>query len=208
MRRERGKRTAESKKEKRKRYRIRKKAQYKVMLSATHMDELLQKNLCKRWAQREKHSNEVERIEEAETLLMDHLEKKQMEERMLEKQREQQEKEEHNSEVQRKYRVLAQEALYSETDSLLLPDISALSNADEIPVKTADSSVKQALKDALCQVQSYRNLAERLQREKRELKHQMEEKTEVVVDFWRNKLLEGSSRAGKMVKCALQKKSE
>ena len=56
----------------------------------------------------------------------------------------------------------------------------------------------KALNDALC----YRNLAERLLVEKREMKVRMEKRVETVRDFWRNQILEGQSRSGRIVKAA------
>lgn len=59
---------------------------------------------------------------------------------------------------------------------------------------------REKTKEALEQVQHYRNLAEQLRSEKRDVVCSMNTKVEVVRDFWRNKILEGSTRAGKMVK--------
>ena len=49
----------------------------------------------------------------------------------------------------------------------------------------------------------YRNLAEQSQSDKRLLKSNMEEKIETVRDFWRNIIIEGDSRGGRMVRAAL-----
>ncbi len=61
--------------------------------------------------------------------------------------------------------------------------------------------MKIELDDALYQAKTY---AERLQKEKREVCYQMEEKMETVTHFWRN-IKEGSSRAAKILRCAVQK---
>ena len=57
--------------------------------------------------------------------------------------------------------------------------------------------------EPLEQVKHYRNLAERLRSEKRDVVCSMNKKVEVVRDFWRNKILEGSTRAGKIVKSSI-----
>ena len=56
---------------------------------------------------------------------------------------------------------------------------------------------------ALFLARQYRNLAEQSQSDKRLLKSNMEEKIETVRDFWRNKIIEGDSRGGRMVRAAL-----
>ena len=60
---------------------------------------------------------------------------------------------------------------------------------------------KEKTRKALDQVQY---LAEKLRREKRNAVNIMNEKTEVVRDFWRSKILEGSTRAGRIVREALK----
>jgi len=49
----------------------------------------------------------------------------------------------------------------------------------------------------------YRDLAETVSAEKREIKYEMEKTVEVVRDFWRNKVVEGGSRAGLMLRASL-----
>ena len=60
----------------------------------------------------------------------------------------------------------------------------------------------KALKDALL----YRNVAEQL-REKRALHNKLTEKCKTICNFWRNKLVEGCSRGGRMVREALYRKN-
>jgi len=52
----------------------------------------------------------------------------------------------------------------------------------------------------------YKDLAETVSAEKREIKYEMEKTVEVVRDFWRNKVVEGGSRAGLMLRASLLRK--
>ena len=56
---------------------------------------------------------------------------------------------------------------------------------------------------ALSLARQYRNLVEQSQFDKRVLKSNLEDQIETVRDFWRNKIIEGDSRAGRMVRAAL-----
>ena len=64
-------------------------------------------------------------------------------------------------------------------------------------------SARQERDRALSLARQYRNLAEASQLEKRTLKNELERKVETVRDFWRNKIVEGSSRPGKILRAAL-----
>lgn len=55
----------------------------------------------------------------------------------------------------------------------------------------------------MIEVKSYRDLAETLKKEKRELQNRLQTQTEVVRDFWRNKIFEGGSRGGKILRASL-----
>lgn len=66
-------------------------------------------------------------------------------------------------------------------------------------VQVATNEKNQALRLA----RHYRNLAESARREKRELKHKLENEVELVRDFWRNQIVEGGSRSGKILRAAL-----
>lgn len=59
---------------------------------------------------------------------------------------------------------------------------------------------------ALSLAQHYRNIAEERQSEKRILKNELEGQIEVVRNFWRNKVVEGSSRSGRILRAALIRK--
>lgn len=56
---------------------------------------------------------------------------------------------------------------------------------------------------ALHLAQQYRSMAEQSQSEKRDLKHALEGQIEVVRDFWRNKIVEGGTRSGRILREAL-----
>ena len=56
---------------------------------------------------------------------------------------------------------------------------------------------------ALSLARHYRNLAEKSQSEKRTLKTNLEGQIETVRDFWRNQVVEGSSRSGRLLRAAL-----
>ena len=56
---------------------------------------------------------------------------------------------------------------------------------------------------ALHLAQQYRNMAEESQSEKRNLKHNLEGQIEVVRDFWRNKIVEGGTRSGRILRASL-----
>ena len=59
--------------------------------------------------------------------------------------------------------------------------------------------------NAIMLARGYRDDAEECQTEKRKLKHELEEKVEL--NFWRNKVVEGGSRSGLILRAALIRKS-
>lgn len=59
---------------------------------------------------------------------------------------------------------------------------------------------------ALNLAQHYRDVAETIQKEKRDLKKEMEDKIELVKSFWRDKVVEGGTRSGKLLRAALLRK--
>ena len=66
--------------------------------------------------------------------------------------------------------------------------------------------IKQTRNDqdqALMEAKQYRDLAETLKKEKREIEHKLVSKIEIVRDFWRNKIVEGDSRGGKILRASL-----
>ncbi len=176
---------------------------------------LFEKNLCKRWKRREEVSQQIEELETAETEMNVFVQKKLREERQ-EANRIAEEKEKiDRCKVHDKYDELLANSLRSVTQPLLLPEVIASDSYTDkhniIAMDKNDRYRKQLVNDmrierddALYQAKTYRNLAERLQREKREVCYQMEEKMETVTHFWRN-IKEGSSRAAKILRSAIQK---
>lgn len=67
-------------------------------------------------------------------------------------------------------------------------------------------SVRKERDQALSLARCYRDLAETRQAEKRVLKKELEGKVELVREFWRNKVVEGSSRSGQILRAALVRK--
>ena len=59
---------------------------------------------------------------------------------------------------------------------------------------------------ALLLARQYRDAAEVCQNEKREMKYNLEKKIEVIRSFWRNKVVEGGSRSGRILRAALIRK--
>ena len=60
--------------------------------------------------------------------------------------------------------------------------------------------------NALLIARQYRDLAETSRTERRREKYELEQKVELVRNFWRNKIIEGNSRSGQMLRAALLKK--
>lgn len=69
---------------------------------------------------------------------------------------------------------------------------------------TSVKSLKTERDNALEEARQYRNLAESMRTQCRHVKSQMSDKLEVVRDFWRNALIEGSSRSSRMLRTALE----
>ena len=67
-------------------------------------------------------------------------------------------------------------------------------------------SAREQRDKALGIARHYRDLAESRQLDKRILKNDLEGKIETVRDFWRNKIVEGGSRSGQILRNALMKK--
>ena len=87
----------------------------------------------------------------------------------------------------------------SETHSCALPE----NILHRIHCRQQVQSAREERDRALSLAQEYRNLAEASQLEKRTLKNELERKVETVRDFWRNKIVEGNSWSGKILRAAL-----
>lgn len=117
------------------------------------------------------------------------------------------------------YQKVSQESYdVSKDDALLLPMVLVPDDAqsselkkldvhvtgiDRVAVSSALLKEKEKTKQAVEKAQFYRDLAERIRAEKREKVYELNNKVELVRNYWRNKLCEGSSRAGKLVQKAL-----
>lgn len=132
---------------------------------------------------------------------------------MEEKERQQQRKEKEQikimvretqaKETELKYIDLADKA-NSENDALFLPSFLDLFE-DNFQKCQEMERVQEERDKAVQLVTHYRDCCERLKKEKRELHNQLSTNCETVRDFWRNKLLEGSSRGGLLVQKAVKK---
>ena len=98
-------------------------------------------------------------------------------------------------------------SLYGYTKPLL-PDAVITPILEETPSEiNYDRLIYESRKErdaALLAARQWRDLAEATQREKREV--EMEKTVEVVRNFWHNKLVEGGSRAGKILRASLLRK--
>ncbi len=120
------------------------------------------------------------------------------------------------------YREVCELSLNSSNDeALLLPSVVVpdsvtsddiisrlnVTGMERVTIASCIQLEREKTKKALQDAQFFRNVAERLKTEKRELASKMSDKVELVRDFWRNTVREGSSRAGKMVQRALDKQA-
>ena len=83
---------------------------------------------------------------------------------------------------------------------------SSQCNNNSILALQYEEELKKARKkrdEALFLPCHYRNLAEKSQTDKRLLKISLEKQVETVRDFWRNKVVEGDSRSGRMLRNSL-----
>lgn len=60
--------------------------------------------------------------------------------------------------------------------------------------------------DALLLLRQYRNMAEHMEKQKQEIKKQMVSRVECIKNFWRNQVVEGGSRSGKILRASLIRK--
>lgn len=173
--------------------------------------------MCERWKKRSEDFNaEMEELLQNEKLQEEalHEEKERIKEQKRIKERYQ---EEISSCQTHLYNGIAEDSMKKDKcDSLLLPAINipaasathykhyGVKGIDRVifasAIKKEQEKTHKALEDAIF----YRNLAERLRKEKRQAVSNMNDKVELVRDFWRNTILEGSTRGGRMVKKALE----
>ena len=90
--------------------------------------------------------------------------------------------------VQQSYRTIEAKSRQDNCDALLLPSVASTS-------------------PQLCTYTVYRDLAEKLRKEKRDMHRKMSEQCETIRDFWCNNLIEGCSRSGRMVRQTMLNKT-
>lgn len=178
-------------------------------ISSPHWRKLFEENLCARWKQR-KEQYERESKELEEQLLHDgvaeNTESRGTNDNDSEASRKQKRKE-----VESKYEGIAAD----DDGPLLLPsvcipcDSQPFSFAGSVLSRMEQQSVLDKARndrnDAMIEAKFYRNMAEELKQEKREMENDVKARIEVVRDFWRNKIFEGGERAGKTLKISLEK---
>ena len=82
--------------------------------------------------------------------------------------------------------------------------ITDLSTVDSVTVVRRFQQSQNDTFKALKLAQYYRDIAERMNDEKLESEQRMKKEVKTIRNFWRNNIMEGSTRAGRMVKKALK----
>ena len=176
----------------------------------------LENELCKRWKERREEYEKGEKkdeLDDKEQEATSHLMLQQSEEWGQNEKRCRQEIASVQAHV---YEEVSKASLdTSNDDALLLPSVVDTDTCitDEICQLDLTGIQRVAIASAILQEREnkesfarrecYRNLAEKLKTEKRELASKMNDKVVLVRDFWRNTIREGCTRAGKMVQRAL-----
>lgn len=170
--------------------------------------EMVEHNLCVRWKQRREMHEQIEEPD-GEQFLQDiaaeHIRKSHDQEYGK--------SEEQKKDTERQYTDIAVD---SNNGTLLLPSVAIPSEkqpfsyvASVISNIEQQSLLQEARNDrnkAMIEAKCYRDLAETLKKEKRELENRLQTQIEVVRDFWRNKIFEGGSRGGKFLRASLLRK--
>ena len=194
-------------------HRVKKKLFYR---SNGYMEKLALDSLKKRWSERMAHSEAVHQLELEEDQKAPkerelHLENLK---RMKAKEVARHEQQVHLNEE--KYTCLSVHSADQSSSSPLLLDNVVTPIAEEEEQCECSSSNVLALKckeqilkarhqrnEALFLARHYRNMAEKSRSDTRMLKEDLESQIETVRDFWRNKIVEGSSRSGRLLRAAL-----
>ena len=98
-------------------------------------------------------------------------------------------------------------ALLLQAASISSPEVPSLESIqltamDRFAVQRIISKIEKRRYKAETEAQIYHNVAEEMKKENRSMKDKLNSKIETVRDFWRNKLFDGSSRSGRMVRAA------
>jgi len=113
------------------------------------------------------------------------------------------------------YKTMAEESCIEDSNVLLLDEVLIPLEETEVdpfcknyPVhhswyKEQVGLARQERDNALILARHYRNKAKETVTEKRAMQHKLEKKVELTRDFWRNKVVEGNSCSGTMLRAAL-----
>ena len=120
------------------------------------------------------------------------------------------------------YNDISTSSLQQTNEALLLPSVSvpdtsgvesvklsippSITGVDRVAVVSALRMEQQKTAKACREARCYRNLSEQMRKENHKLAGSFNEKLELVRNFWRNNIKEGSTRAGRMVQKALQRR--
>ena len=205
----RGKRSLEKVKQRRKKNRTMKKLFHRS--SKYSMETLSLNSLKRRWQERVTHSEALHAIEREE------IRRKEQKRENLQTLRDKnfEEAVHRNEQItinDKNYAELSHAYSTVQGSSPLLLDavVTPISEQEECECSTSKVLVVQCKEQirrarherdkAISLARQYRNLAEQSQLYKRVLKSNMEDQIETVRDFWRNKIIEGDSREGRMVR--------
>lgn len=213
---QRGPRRIDTVRARRKRYRQKKKTQYKE-----RWEQRLDRDVFKQWKERQMKAMEEETcMMQSSQHLDEDMTIQSLEDQSHSETSNQQEADSCQAQV---YDEVAKDSMHSDIDALLLPSVVVpeepqYTYQEDIPSQLGLTGVKRVAINHIIQVEKhkakkafetahyYRNLAEDLKKEKRALACMMNDKVELVRNFWRNNIREGSTRAGKMVQIALKSK--
>ena len=118
-----------------------------------------------------------------------------------------QEKHKHIEQVENAYLEMEEKSLSSDSDILLLPAQTVAAKLNEIDMKVYMEQLKKERDMAVQNARLFRDIAEKCRTEKREMHNEMCRKMEVIRECYRNKMLEGNTRAGKIVRMAQERKT-
>ena len=171
-------------------------------------------SLCTRWRKRRQI---FERTKQEEEAILKEAEEVQSQEMKINKSA-RQAKQSFQKSVNELYQEKEKESKSLSSNILLLPTVSGfddfednkklqklgISGIQRAGVQRILQSITFEKNKALNDARTFRNMAENMKKQHRKDMAEMNEKVELVRDFWRNKLCEGSSRSGQMVKLALR----
>ena len=87
-------------------------------------------------------------------------------------------------------------------DAVLIPEVEEPPTTFNYSRRLLEAQKERDI--ALLVARKWRDIPENIQDEKQDMKTEMERTVKTVRNFWRNKVIEGSSRSGKMLGAALR----